>query len=312
MKFAFIFPGQGSQSLHMMDKLKDHHAVKEIFYIAQNILHVDFLKMLANSTADEINQTTITQPLMLCSGYATYATWCTLTNKTPSILAGHSLGEWIAMIASGVLSFEDALHVVNLRAQYMQSEADKTNGAMAAVIGLDKDNVNIVCNEIAHQENGVIAGVNFNSKEQVVIAGEIRLINIAIDKLKQRGAKRVQILPVSVPSHCMLMKPAAEKLSKEINNVKFSPPKIPILHNISGLSYNNVEDIKNALIQQLYSPVLWVSIIENMVKQEVTTIIECGPGKILSNLNKRIDGRINNYNIHSIEDVNAINNILNQ
>lgn len=303
MSFAFVFPGQGSQSLKMLDGIKHLKIVNETFNTAHEILGINFLAMLDEDSPENINKTINTQPLMLVSGYATYLAWYTQTNKAPQILAGHSLGEWTALLVGGVLSFEDALKLVKLRAEAMQNAVSQGSGAMAAVLGLEDDKIISICNQVEKETNGVVAGVNFNSPGQVVIAGDKNTVDIAAIVLKENGAKRVQVLPVSVPAHSRLMKPAADKLEIELQQIKFNSPKIPVIQNIAAVSYEDVDTIKSSLLQQIYSPVLWSKTINNIVNAGVKNIIECGPGKVLSGLNKRIDDTIISHNIHNEMDI---------
>lgn len=303
MSFAFIFPGQGSQSLGMMSKLVEDKVVAETFARANAVLDIDFLAMLNEPTPDNINSTINTQPLMLCSGYATYLAWLNHTNKEPVVLAGHSLGEWTALVVAGVLTFEDALRLVRLRGELMQNAVTPGQGAMAAVLGLEDDKIIATCSEVEQELGGVVAGVNFNCPGQVVIAGDKLLVEVVGERLKLLGARRVQLLPVSVPSHCKLMQPAADKLLAAMSNIQFALPKIPVLQNVSAGSFATVSEIKAALIKQLYLPVLWSAIIENICATGVKQIIECGPGKVLSGLNKRIDQTITNFNLHSVDDI---------
>ena len=310
MSFAFVFPGQGSQSLKMMDGFKDLDIVKQVFSNANSTLNIDFLAMLAEGTTDNINQTVNTQPLMLCAGYATYLAWLENTKKTPTLIAGHSLGEWTALVASGVIEFEDALRLVKLRAEFMQDAVKPGDGAMAAVLGLEDDKIVSICNEVQITSGGIVAGVNFNSPGQVVIAGSKNAVEIASNKLKEAGARRVQLLPVSVPSHCELMKSAADKLIVEMSKIEFCSPKIPVLQNVNANVQENVSGIKRLLIEQLFSPVLWSATINNIVSRGITNIVECGPGKVLSGLNKRINEDVISYNLHTMDDIEKLNIVL--
>lgn len=297
MSFAFIFPGQGSQSLKMMDGFADNQVIAHTFAQANDILHTDFLAQLQDSSADKINQTINTQPLMLISGYAMFLAWKAVSKKLPDILAGHSLGEWTALVASGVLSFADALKLVKFRAEAMQDAVPVEAGAMAAIIGLGDDIVNATCEQIANATKQVVAGANFNAPGQVVIAGDVAAVEKAMLELKALGAKIVKKLPVSVPSHCKLMLSASEKLAEKLVDITFNIPTIPVLHNYSVQSCTNPDDIKNALVKQLYSPVLWTQTIECIAKSGVSKIIECGPGKVLTGLNKRINSTIISYSL---------------
>lgn len=299
MDFAFIFPGQGSQSLKMMDSQLNSNVIQETFEIAKDTLGCDFLSMLQEETPDNINQTINTQPLVLTAGYAMYREWIKKGGRLPKIMAGHSLGEWTALVASGVIDFKDALKLVRLRAESMQEAVKPGDGAMAAVLGLDDDVIVLVCKEVEKETAGVVAGVNFNSPGQVVIAGSTASVHRASEVLKEKGARKVQPLPVSVPSHCSLMLPASVKLSEALKNVNFNTPTIPVLHNFNVKEYSDTALIKEALVKQLYMPVLWTQTINKVFEHGVTKVVESGPGKVLSGLNKRINPEIVSYNIIS-------------
>lgn len=299
---AFVFPGQGSQSLKMMDNLLDCASVQATFLLAKDILGVDFLSMLQADAPDAINQTINTQPLMLTAGYATYLHYVECGGKPPHIMAGHSLGEWTALVASGVIAFEDALRLVKLRATAMQEAVPDGVGAMAAVVGLDDAKVVEICEQVAEESQLVVAGVNFNSPGQVVIAGNKKAVELAAVKLKENGAKLVKLLPVSVPSHCSLMHVAADKMALALADVKFQTPSVPVLHNYNTESYTDAAAIKGALVKQLYMPVLWTSTINKIAGQGIKQIVECGPGKVLTGLNKRINPEIISYNLHTQND----------
>ena len=284
-KLAFFFPGQGSQSVGMMAGFGDSAIIKDTFIEASDILGIDFWSM-ATETNEKINETTHTQPIMLIAGVATWRTWLALSNNKPAMLAGHSLGEYTALVASGALSFNDALPLVRYRAEVMQAAVPAGVGAMAAILGLDDDVVLAVCAEAA--ENEVLEAVNFNSPGQVVIAGNKAAVERGMALAKEKGAKRALPLPVSVPSHCALMKPAAERLAEYLKNVTINTPNIPVLHNADVASYNDTDKIKDALIRQLYSPVRWVETVQTIHAQGITQAAECGPGKVLAGLTKRI------------------------
>lgn len=302
MSFAFVFPGQGSQSLKMMDGMAEFSEVKETFAIASRVLDVDFWSLLQEETPDKINQTVNTQPLMLISGYATYLAWKNRQGKLPSIVAGHSLGEWTALVVSGVIKFTDALKLVKFRAEVMQEAVAPGAGAMAAVLGMDDDAIVKICQQVSQETNLVVAGVNFNSPGQVVIAGDKVAVDKAMLVLKDSGAKKVQLLSVSVPSHCKLMLNASNKLAKELSLVEFSTPQIPIVHNYNAKIYADNELIKDALVKQLYLPVLWTDVINIITSRGINKIVECGSGKVLSGLNKRINKDIISYNLHNQMD----------
>jgi [acyl-carrier-protein] S-malonyltransferase len=285
-KLAFFFPGQGSQSVGMMAGFGDSAIIKNTFIEASEILGVDFWAM-ATEANESINETTHTQPIMLIAGVATWRAWLALgSNNIPAMLAGHSLGEYTALVASGALSFAEALPLVRYRAEVMQAAVPAGIGAMAAILGLEDDVVRAVCAEAA--QNEVLEAVNFNSPGQVVIAGNKSAVERGMALAKDKGAKRALLLPVSVPSHCALMKPAAEKLAEYLKNVTLSTPKIPVIHNADVASYHDSDKIKDALVRQLYSPVRWVETVQAIHAQGVIQAAECGPGKVLAGLTKRI------------------------
>lgn len=303
MSFAFIFPGQGSQSLKMMDGISNFDIVNEVFLQAKTILGVDFLSMLQEDNADNINQTINTQPLMLSCGFATYLLWRKQGGIRPSFLAGHSLGEWTALVASGVITFMDALKLVKIRAASMQDSIAVNDGAMAAILGLDDNTIINICKEVEELSGKVVSAANFNSPGQVVIAGDKDAVVMAGNRLKEHGAKKVQLLAVSVPSHCSLMLPASKVLRNELTNVQFNPPQIPVLHNCDTQYYDDPATIKQALVKQLYSPVLWTTTINKLAAMNISHIVECGPGKVLSNLNKRINPLVVSYCLHNQDDL---------
>ena len=284
-KLTFFFPGQGSQLVGMMAGFGDSKIIRDTFVEASDILGVDFWKM-ATEANDSINETTNTQPIMLIAGVATWRAWQVVANTVPSILAGHSLGEYTALVASGALSFADSLPLVRYRAEVMQSAVPAGVGAMAAILGLDDATVRAVCVEAAL--NDVLEAVNFNSPGQIVIAGNKAAVERGMELAKIKGAKRALPLPVSVPSHCALMKPAALKLAEYLKDVTMTTPKIPVIHNADVASYDNADKIKDALVRQLYSPVRWVETVQAVYTQGITQAAECGPGKVLAGLTKRI------------------------
>ncbi|MEO4029487.1 ACP S-malonyltransferase [Chromobacterium vaccinii] len=290
MAFAFLFPGQGSQSLKMMDGFADLPVVQHTFAEASDTLSLDLWAMLQADGADEINATVNTQPIMLAAGYATYLAWQELNGKQPSIVAGHSLGEYTALVAAGALPFAEAVKLVRLRAEAMQAAVPAGVGAMAAILSLSDDDIRAACAEAAQGE--VVEAVNFNSPGQVVIAGNKGAVERAMDLCKAKGAKRALPLPVSVPSHCSLMRPAAERLAEALQGVHLSAPAIPVLHNADVASYNDASQIRDALTRQLYMPVRWTETIQKLAADGVTMMAECGPGKVLAGLAKRIDGNV--------------------
>ena len=292
-KFAFLFPGQGSQSVGMMTGFASDEICNKIiidtFKEASDILGTNLWQMVTEPN-ELLNQTTNTQPIMLTAGVATWRAWLavgqSINNAQPSIVAGHSLGEYTALVAAEAISFVDALPLVRYRAEVMQNAVPDGVGAMAAILGLDDATVLAVCVEAAQGE--VLEAVNLNSPGQVVIAGHKSAVERGMELAKAKGAKRALALPVSVPSHCALMKPAADKLREYLTTVSFNSPKIPVLHNADVAAYTDTVQIKDALVRQLYSPVRWVETIQAIAALGVTNTAECGPGKVLTGLTKRI------------------------
>lgn len=305
MKSAFLFPGQGSQSLDMMKGFADNAVVRQTYEEAADVLGID---LWAISAADgdlaAINATVNTQPLMLTAGLATWRAWCAAGGPQPDFAAGHSLGEYTALTAAGAIGFADALRLVRLRAQAMQSAVPEGQGAMAAILGLDDDVITAACAEAAQGE--VVEAVNFNSPGQVVIAGSRAAVERAIEVLKARGAKRALPLPVSVPSHCALMKPAADQLAQALAAVTVSAPAFPVLHNADVAAYSDPAAIRDALVRQLYSPVRWVETVRALKAQGVERMVECGPGKVLAGLVKRIDADVANVALTDMAGVQAL------
>ena len=286
MKFAFVFPGQGSQSVGMMSGFDSVSVVRDTFVEASDVLKLDLWQMATAGPVETLNMTVNTQPLMLTAGIATYRAWRALGGDAPAVMAGHSLGEYSALVAAGALHFSDALPLVRFRAQVMQEAVAEGVGAMAAILGLDDEMVRAVCVEAAQGE--VLEAVNYNSPGQVVIAGHKAAVERGMELAKAKGAKRALPLPVSVPSHCALMLPAAERLSEYLKGVAVTKPGIPVIQNADVASFDDPEAIKAALVKQLHSPVRWVESIQNMAQQGIQVAVECGPGKVLVGLNKRI------------------------
>ncbi|MCK6437709.1 ACP S-malonyltransferase [Rivihabitans pingtungensis] len=289
MAFAFLFPGQGSQSLNMMDGFAAA-VVKDTFDEASDALGDDLWAMLKADSNEAINQTINTQPLMLAAGVATFRAWLAAGGARPSVVAGHSLGEYSALVAADALDFDDAVRLVRLRAEAMQSAVPAGEGAMAAVLGLEDADIVAACAEAAQGE--VVEAVNFNAPGQVVIAGGKAAVERAIAACKARGAKRAMPLPVSVPSHCALMKPAAERLAEALESVSINVPVLPVLHNADVAAYSEAAQIRDALVRQLYSPVRWTETIRKLAADGVLLHAECGPGKVLAGLNKRIESTL--------------------
>ncbi len=288
MAFAFIFPGQGSQSVGMLADLAAQHAqVAETFAEASEALDYDLWKITQGGPADELNQTHITQPSMLTGGIAVYRVWQAQGGAQPLAMAGHSLGEYTALVAAGSLSLTDAVSLVADRGRFMQEAVPAGVGAMAAILGLDDAKVIEVCEQAAEGE--VVSAVNFNSPGQVVVAGHKAAVERAVEQAKAAGAKRALLLPVSVPSHCSLMLPAAEKLAERMAEIEFKTPQVPVYNNVDVVAESDADAIRAALKRQLFSPVRWVETIQALAGQGVDTVVECGPGKVLAGLNKRID-----------------------
>ncbi|MFZ5523920.1 MAG: ACP S-malonyltransferase [Pseudomonadota bacterium] len=285
-KFAFVFPGQGSQSRGMMNGYADFPVVRNTFAEASDILKQDLWQLVTEGSDAELNATVNTQPVMLTAGVAVHRAWQSQNGATPAIMAGHSLGEYTALVAAGALQFADALPLVRYRAQCMQQAVPEGVGGIAAILGLDDDAVRAVCAEGA--QGAVLEAVNFNSPGQVVIAGDRAAVERGMELSKARGAKRAIMLPMSVPSHCSLLKGAAQQLREYLGNVPIRTPDIPVLHNADVISYPDSAAIKDALVRQLYSPVRWVETVLEFGRRGITHNAECAPGKVLAGLNKRI------------------------
>ena len=303
MSFAFFFPGQGSQSLGMMNGFENFAVVKNTFDEASAVLGQDLWAMINGEDAAPINETINTQPIMLTAGIATYRAYLEAGGKAPSVVAGHSLGEYTALVVAGALDFADAVKLVRLRAELMQNAVPQGEGAMAAILGLDDDVVRQVCHDAA--QGDVVEAVNFNSPGQVVIAGSTAAVERAMQLAKEQGAKRALPLPVSVPSHCSLMKPAADQLATALQNITLHIPQIRVIHNADVAAYHDAEQIKDALVRQLYCPVRWTETVNTLVSEGITESAECGPGKVLAGLAKRINKAANCSALTNAEQVSA-------
>ena len=291
MSLALLFPGQGSQSVGMLADLADHWPqVGETFAQASEVLGYDLWQMVQNGPAETLNQTDKTQPAMLAAGVAVARVWQAAGGAIPTAMAGHSLGEYAALVCAEALGFEDAIKLVEKRGQLMQSAVPAGEGAMAAILGLSDEDVIALCEAAA--QGDVVEAVNFNSPGQVVIAGTRSAVERATEIAKEKGAKRALLLPVSVPSHCSLMKPAADELAKVLDAIEISAPTIKVIHNADVQSHQDGASIKKALVEQLYNPVRWVETIGALKNAAVETVVESGPGKVLAGLNKRIDRRM--------------------
>ncbi|MBC8211464.1 MAG: ACP S-malonyltransferase [Gammaproteobacteria bacterium] len=300
-KFAFVFPGQGSQSTGMMSGWGEHqHIVDECFNEASEVLGYDLKSIINADPAEKLNQTEVTQPAMLASAVATYRVWQHLGLVDASIYSGHSLGEYAALVCADSIPFTDAIALVAQRGKLMQSAVAEGEGAMAAIIGLDDENVIKAC---AMVTEGVVSAVNFNAPGQVVIAGHRTSVEQAMQNAKQLGAKRALPLPVSVPSHCALMESAAESLYQQLLDINLQMPRVPVIHNQNASIAGSVDEIKSLLKLQLSQPVLWVDCVAAIKASGVQTLVELGPGKVLTGLTRRID---NSMNAHAIYDLESL------
>lgn len=293
---AFVFPGQGSQSVGMLAELGEQHAlIRDTFAEASQALGYDLWSLIQQGPAEQLNQTDRTQPAILAASIALWRLWQAEGGARPAFVAGHSLGEYSALVAAGSLGFADAVRLVELRGQLMQQAVPAGQGGMAAILGLDDDTVRAACAEAEQGE--VVSAVNFNAPGQVVIAGAAAAVERAIETCKARGAKRAMALPVSVPSHCALMRPAAERFAEALSAVVWQVPQIALVQNVSAAVPADLEVLRQDLLQQLYSPVRWVESIAWLAAQGVTELVECGPGKVLSGLNKRCAKGVNTHNL---------------
>ena len=290
MKLAFVFPGQGSQSVGMMAGFDAHPAIRVTFDEASDVLSQDLWALVTAGPDADLNRTVNTQPVMLTAGIAVWRAWRAAGGPVPAIVAGHSLGEYTALVAAGALGFRDALPLVRFRAQAMQEAVPAGIGAMAAILGLDAAAVAAVCLETTGDSGSgmIVEPVNFNGPEQVVIAGHKEAVERAIALATARGAKRGVLLPVSAPFHSSLLKPAAERLAAKLASIAINAPTIPVLHNVDVGEQPSADAIRAALAQQAASPVRWVETIQAFAARGVTHIVECGPGRVLAGLNKRI------------------------
>jgi [acyl-carrier-protein] S-malonyltransferase len=285
MRFALVFPGQGSQSIGMLQGYGESPEVREVLATASDVLKQDIGKLMAEGPADELSRTVNTQPVMLTAGFAAYRVWRALGGPEPALVAGHSLGEYTALVAAGALDFAAALPLVRIRAQAMQDAVPQGEGAMAAILGLDDEAVQAACAEAS--EGQVVEPVNYNAPSQVVIAGHAAAVQRAIAAAKARGAKRAITLPVSAPFHSSLLAPAAARLREALATVDVRAPRIPVLHNVDVKSYDDPDQVRDALVRQANHPVRWVETMRAMAASGVTCIAECGPGKVLAPLVKR-------------------------
>ncbi len=299
---AFIFPGQGSQSLGMLSAYSDTVEVKQTFEQASNALGYDLWALSQHGPEQALNQTNKTQPLLLTASVALWRAWQSRA-PIPALLAGHSLGEYSALVCAGILDFEDGVKLVEQRGLYMQQAVPEGIGKMAAIIGLDDDKVRAACEISADSE--IVAPVNYNSPGQIVIAGNIDAVERAMGACKAAGAKRALPLAVSVPSHCKLMKPASDKLKGLLDTIKISDSKIKVVNNVDVLIETESDQIKDALVRQLYCPVRWSECINYLIKNDIRNLVECGPGKVLSGLTRRIDRSLTSYQTSEPDSLNV-------
>lgn len=290
MNFAFVFPGQGSQSVGMMAAYGDSAVIRDTFAEASAALGEDLWQMVADGPAELLAQTVNTQPLMLTAGVAVYREWIARGGAAPSLVAGHSLGEYSALVAAGALDFQEAVKLVRLRAQAMQEAVPAGEGAMAALLGLDEPAAAEACAEAAQGE--VVSAANLNSPGQIVIAGARAAVERAMAVAKTKGAKRAVLLPVSAPFHCALMKPAAERLAQRLAEIEIKVPAIAVLNNVDVAVETDPARIKDALVRQAYSPVRWIETVQEIARRGATHVFECGPGKVLAGMTKRIEGSL--------------------
>lgn len=307
---AFVFPGQGSQSVGMLDAWGDHPAVKATLAEANDALGEDLAQLIAQGPKEALDLTTTTQPAMLAAGVAVWRAWVAETGITPACVAGHSLGEYTALVAAGSLSLADALPLVRFRAQSMQEAVPVGAGGMAAILGLDAARIREVCAQVAAQVGQAVEAVNFNDPMQTVIAGTKAAVEAACEQLKQAGAKRALVLPVSAPFHSSLMKPAAEKLKGRLVEVAVQMPAIPLINNVDVAEAASPDAIRDALYRQACSPVRWVETIQAFKARGVTHVVECGPGKALSGMVKRIDAELVSANVADPASLQATRELL--
>ena len=306
MTFAFVFPGQGSQSVGMLNSISERPEVRATLQEASEALGEDVAKLIAEGPAEALSLTTNTQPVMLTAGVAFYRAWLAAGGVVPQVMAGHSLGEYSALVAAGVISFKDAVPLVRFRAQAMQSAVPVGTGGMAAILGLDDATVIKVCAEASAASGGVVEAVNFNAPGQVVIAGASDAVTKACELLKAAGAKRALPLPVSAPFHSSLLQPASEKLKGYLAEIEFKVPTISVINNVDVQILNDPSAIKDALVRQAAKPVRWQETIQAMAAQGVTQVVECGPGKVLAGLTKRINDQVTGMPVFDEASLNEV------
>jgi [acyl-carrier-protein] S-malonyltransferase len=306
MTFAFVFPGQGSQSVGMLNSISERPEVRTTLQEASEALGEDVAKLIAEGPAEVLSLTTNTQPVMLTAGVAFYRAWLAAGGCAPRVMAGHSLGEYSALVAAGVISFKDAVPLVRFRAEAMQSAVPVGTGVMAAILGLDDATVIQVCAKASAASGGVVEAVNFNAPGQVVIAGGSDAVTKACELLKAAGAKRALPLPVSAPFHSSLLQPASEKLKDYLANIEFKTPAIAVINNVDVEILNDPIAIKDALVRQAAKPVRWQETIQSMAAQGITQVVECGPGKVLAGLTKRINDQVTGVPVFDEASLNEV------
>ncbi|QWD70799.1 ACP S-malonyltransferase [Polynucleobacter sp. UB-Siik-W21] len=306
MTFAFVFPGQGSQSVGMLNSIAERPEVRATLQEASEALGEDVAKLIAEGPAETLSLTTNTQPVMLTAAVAFYRAWLAAGGSAPKVMAGHSLGEYSALVASGVISFKDAVPLVRFRAEAMQSAVPVGTGGMAAILGLDDATVIRVCAEASTASGGVVEAVNFNAPGQVVIAGASAAVTKACELLKAAGAKRALPLPVSAPFHSSLLQPASEKLKGYLAKIEFKVPTIAVINNVDVEILNDPAAIKDALVRQAAKPVRWQETIQAMAAQGITQVVECGPGKVLAGLTKRIHDQVTGVPVFDEASLNEV------
>ncbi len=308
MNLAFVFPGQGAQSVGMMSAYGDHAVVRDTFAEASAVLGMDLWQLAQHGPEDALDRTVVTQPLMLTAGVAVWRLWQTRNAPQPAWLAGHSLAEYSALVAGGALQFEDAVRLIQQRARLMQDAVPEGQGAMAAILGLDDADVAAACAEGAQGE--ALEPANFNSPGQVVIAGVRAAVERGIEAAKARGAKRAVMLAMSVPSHCSLLRGAADQLAEALAGIPVQTPAIPVIHNVDMQAHDQPDAIRSALVRQLYSPVQWSGSLRTLAERGVVHVAECGPGKVLAGLCRRIDARLQGTALHDAASLDTFEQML--
>jgi [acyl-carrier-protein] S-malonyltransferase len=303
---AFVFPGQGSQSVGMLAAAAEAYpSVRHTFEEASGVLGYDAWELVQNGEQEQLNLTETTQPVLLTCSVALWRCWRAAGGAVPKLMAGHSLGEFSALVCAGAINFGDAVSLVRQRGAFMQTAVPVGEGAMAAIIGLEDASINEACMQAASQSGEVVTAVNFNSPGQVVIAGTVAAVDVAIGLCKEAGAKRALPLPVSAPFHTELMRPAGEKLAEVLAGITVSAPDIPVLHNVHAQLETDPTRIRELLVEQIYSPVQWTACVNALITAGLTRVVECGPGKVLSGLNRRIDKSLQSFTIEQPADLES-------